>query len=174
MVMTITDILNQWQQYGVFSYLFPFLIIFAVVFAILQKSKILGDPATSKNVTAINAVVAIAVGFLSLLNDSVSTFFATLFPKFGIALAVFLVLLILLGFMNKQGEASWVGWVLGIGVLIWAWSQWEDVFSTSFDIKQFFQDYFWGIILIVGLGGLIYWIVKGEQSVAPSSPKKEG
>lgn len=172
MVMTITDILNQWQQYGVFSYLFPFLIIFAVVFAILQKSQILGDHTKSKNVTAINAVVAIAIGFLSLLNDYVSTFFATIFPRFGIAIVIFLVLLILIGFLGKgkTDGMGWVGWVLGIGVLIWAWSEWGNVFSAGFDVYQFFQDYFWGIILLLGLGGLVYWIVKGES--APTAPTK--
>lgn len=164
MAITITEVLNQWADYGVFSYVFPFLILFAVIFAILQKSKIFGDPAAVKNVTAINAVVAISIGFLALLNDAVSTFFAALFPKFGIALAIFLVLLILVAFGGgKTDTMSWVGWVLGIGVLIWAWSQWNYVFASDFGINQFFQDYFWGILLLAGIGGLIYWITKGSK-----------
>jgi len=164
MAITITEVLNQWAEYGVFSYVFPFLIIFALVFAILQKSMIFGDPAKAKNVTAINAVVAISIGFLALLNDAVSTFFATLFPKFGIALAIFLILLILVAFGGgKTDKMGWVGWVLGIGVLIWAWSQWNYVFASGFDIAQFFQDYFWGLALLAGIGFLIYWITKGGQ-----------
>jgi hypothetical protein len=164
MAITITEVLNQWADYGVFSYVFPFLILFSVVFAILQKSQIFGDPANVKNVAAINAVVAISIGFLALLNDAVSTFFATLFPKFGIALAIFLVLLILVAFGGGDTKKmGWVGWVLGVGILIWAWSQWSYVFDSGFGMTQFLQDYFWGIVLMLGIGALIYWVVKGSK-----------
>lgn len=163
MSSTIADVLNQWYAFGVFKYVFPFLIIFALVFAILQKSKILGDSEKAKNVTAINAVIAIAIGLLSLLNEAVPSFFEVLFPKFGIALAIFLVLLILLAFAGKESQASWVGWVLGVGLILWAWTQWSEIFYVGFDMQQFFDDYFWGIILLVGIGALIYWITKGEK-----------
>ena len=42
MVVSITDVLNTWADLGVFSYVIPFLLIFAVVYAILEKTKILG------------------------------------------------------------------------------------------------------------------------------------
>lgn len=163
----ITEILNMWANWGIFSYLFPFLIIFSIVFAILQKTKLFGDSKDQKNINGINAIVAISVAFLSLLNDYVSTFFEAIFPKFGIALAIFLVLLILVGFFyksDKEGNKSlsWIGWVLGIGVVIWAWSEWGDMFGGGFEFTYFLEEYFWGIILLLAIGGLIYWIVKGE------------
>ena len=49
--MTITEILNIWNDLGVFSYVIPFLLIFAIIYAILEKSKILGD---EKAVSAIS------------------------------------------------------------------------------------------------------------------------
>jgi hypothetical protein len=39
MVTTITEVLNIWNDIGVFSYVIPFLLIFAVVFAIMDKTK---------------------------------------------------------------------------------------------------------------------------------------
>ena len=39
---TITNILNTWADLGVFAYVLPFLMIFAVVFGILSKTEILG------------------------------------------------------------------------------------------------------------------------------------
>jgi len=171
MALDITAVLNQWGQWGVFSYLFPFLIIFSIVFAILQKTKLFGDAKQDgqKNVNGINAIIAVSVAFISLLNDYVSTFFATIFPRFGIALAIFLVLLILIGFFIKPdangkypGSISWVGWVLGIGIVLWAWSEWSDIFGGGFEFTSFLNDYFWGLILLVGIGGLIAWIVKGN------------
>lgn len=166
MTFNIGTILDQWASYGVFSYVFPFLIIFAIVFAILQKTKLFGE---GNNVKGINAVISISVGFLALLNNNVSSFFEAIFPRFGVALAIFFVLLVLLGFMGKHEQASWVGWVLGIGVIIWAWTEWGDMFRGGFQFSQFLNDYFWGIILLAGIGALIFWIVKGEES-KPAKP----
>ncbi|MEI7718950.1 MAG: hypothetical protein WCI72_03715 [archaeon] len=167
MVLDITQVLNEWAAQGVFSYLFPFLIIFAVVFAILQKTRLFGDATgtnANKNVAGINAIIAVSIGLLSLLNDQVPTFFAVLFPKFGIALSIFLVLLILLGFVgNGHTKAGWVGWVLGVGVILWAWSEWEDMFGGSFAFTNFLDQYFWGLVLLVAIAGLIYFIVKGDS-----------
>jgi len=86
--MTVTDVLNTWDQYGVFSYVIPFLIIFAVVFGILQKSKIFG---TEEKAKGINAILGLAIGLAALQFDFVSTFFATIFPRFGVGIAILLI-----------------------------------------------------------------------------------
>jgi len=70
MVTTITGVLNVWNNMGVFSYVIPFLLIFAVVFAILKKTGILGD-----DNDGILAIIAVAIGLLSLQFDFVSKFF---------------------------------------------------------------------------------------------------
>ena len=61
--MNIADVLNQWAQMGIFDYAIPFLLLFAVVYAILDNSSILG------NNKGVNAIVALSVGMLSLMND---------------------------------------------------------------------------------------------------------
>ena len=173
--LSITQVLNQWAAEGVFSYLFPFLIIFAMVFAILQKTKLFGDPTAAdnkkSNINGINAIIAVSVAFIALLNDYVATFFASIFPKFGIALAIFLVLLILVGFFyvpatgkEYSGALKFIGWALGIGVVLWAWSDWGDMFGSSWGLTYFFDQYFWGLVLLAGIAGLIYWVVNGEPA----------
>jgi hypothetical protein len=164
-MVNITDILNQWANIGVFSYVFPFLLIFAIVFGLLQNLKIFG--ADEKKTKGINAVIAIALAFMALLNDYVSTFFATIFPRFGIALAIFLVVIILLGFFFRPddkgkwpGAVSWVGWVLALGVVIWAWNNWSDSFLGGFGFGYFDSTTVWSVILVGGLIGLVFWIVK--------------
>jgi hypothetical protein len=58
---TITDALNWFNAFGGFSYLIPFLLIFAVVFALLDRSKILGDN------KPLMGIIAAALGyFLSI------------------------------------------------------------------------------------------------------------
>lgn len=165
--LDITQVLNTWAQYGVFSYVFPFLIIFAVVFAILQKSGLFGvkdkEGKMVENVKGINAIIAVSIALISLLNDYVPTFFAAIFPKFGIILAVGLVLLILIAFTGGDITSKWLGWVLGVVVVIWGWSEWSNLYGTgSWGVTYFLEEYFWGLVLLGAIGGLIYWIVKDK------------
>ncbi len=170
MAFTITDLLNQLDGQGVFSYVLPFLIIFSVVFAILQKTKVFGDPTTQNNVKGINAIIAVAIGLLALLNDIVPTFFATLFPRFGVIIGIFVVVLILIGFFytpgqdGKGGIPKWIGWVLLIVLIVWVLNEWNYMGSSGFwgygSFYTFIQDYLWGILLLGGVGYLIYLMTK--------------
>ena len=164
MAYGLTEILNQMNNLGVFSYAFPFMIVFAIVFGLLQKTKIFGEAAQAKG---INAIIAIGIGAMSLLYDEVPTFFATIFPKFGIGLAVFLVLVISLGFftMGENGEGKekmqWIGWVVGLGVVIWSFNTWGYRFGGNF--SYWMQEYL-PMILVIGLIGWgIYAIVGGGK-----------
>lgn len=162
----ITSVLNQWNQMGVFSYVLPFLLIFSVVFAILSKTKIFEDN------RAVNAVISLAIGLLSLQFDFVSTFFATIFPRFGVGLAVLLVAIILIGIFYPGDEyktLKWVGYVVGIGVIIWAianWGFWND----DLGISWFIQENFWALII---LGAVITAIVLVAKGGSTKSKKAE-
>ena len=165
---TITEVLNIWNDIGVFSYVIPFLLIFAVVFAILDKTKMLSG-AEGEN-RGIIAIIAVAIGLLSLQFDFVSEFFAVVFPRFGVGLALFLVIIIFLGFFYPEdgtdgwsGKVAWVGWVVGIGVFIWALSAW-DQWSSSMGFGGWFVDNVWALI-ILGILVAVIFVAKG--------PKKE-
>ena len=165
MVTTITDVLNTWNDLGVFSYMIPFLLLFAVVFAILEKSKILGEN------KSIMSIVAAAIGLLALQFDFVSEFFAVIFPRFGVGIAIFLVLLIMIGFFfpegNPLGEGSWIGWVVGIGVAIWAISEW-DQWTNYGGFGGWFSENIWAVIVLAIIVVLIIVVGGGR----PSEPEK--
>ncbi|MFQ5531223.1 MAG: hypothetical protein ACE5ES_01265, partial [Candidatus Nanoarchaeia archaeon] len=88
---TIGDLLSVWQQQGFFSYLLPFLLIFALVFGILEQAKLF------KENKAINGIIALVVGLMALQLDFVPIFFSEIFPRLGVGLSFILVLLILAG-----------------------------------------------------------------------------
>jgi hypothetical protein len=171
-MVSITDLLNQANDIGVFSYVLPFLIIFSVVFAILQKSNILGS-----NVKGINAVVAFAIGMMALLNDFVSTFFATIFPRMGVFLAILLVALIFMGFFVDSSSWAgkwWIGFVVGLVVVFWSWENWASYNSYGIFDSYFFQNTeLWGnIFWLAVFGGLIWLVYKttGGSSGAKGHP----
>ena len=162
MAYSITELLNQMNQLGVFSYVLPFMIVFAVIFGILQKTQILGDQNSARGV---NAIIAFSIGGLSLLYDVVPTFFATIFPRFGVGLAVFLVLIIALGFFytDEKGKADglkWVGWLVGVGVVLWAFNEWRWYGGGGSNIGYLFQQYLPLIIVLVLIGGGVAAVLK--------------
>ncbi len=167
MVTTITEVLNIWNQMGVFSYVIPFLLIFAVVFAILKKTKILGD-----DNDGILAIIAVALGLLSLQFDFVSEFYAVIFPRFGVGLSVFLVLLIFLGFFTKADDDDSLGilvpfgFIVALGTVIWSfgsWGQWNNYGGFG----GWFSDNFWAVLVLGVVIGLIAYVIKSGKSRLP-------
>jgi len=41
---TLVDIVSSWREFGVFDFLLPFVIMFSIFYALLNKTKIFGDP----------------------------------------------------------------------------------------------------------------------------------
>ncbi len=108
----IGNLLAQWEQVGVFSYVLPFLLLFALIFGILTRSQIF------KENRAINAVLSLAVSLLALQFDFVPIFFSEIFPRAGVALAVILVFLILAGlFLDPESKVANYG-LLILGVIV--------------------------------------------------------
>src|SRR3989344_4900286 len=121
----IGNILSQWESIGAFDYLLPFLLIFAVVFAILNKTKVLGEQ------TGIHVIISLAIGLLALQGGFVQRFFKPLFPRFAMALAILLVLIILVYLFINPGEQK--NWNYGFGGLA--------AIAAIIAVSNAFQDY---------------------------------
>ena len=84
-----------------FSAIFPVILVFAVVLAILQKTKALGES------MQINAMVAIVASFMVLLSQTVIDIINYMIPWFAITI-IFLVMLILIFQMFRMGEKNFL------------------------------------------------------------------
>lgn len=137
-------LLQLWETQGLFSVFLPFLLIFAITFAVLSKSKILGGR------SGIDIIVALCIGLLALQQEFLRRFFAELFPRLGMGIGVLIALLILVGlFMTGQGEQTWmiilgsIAFIVFLVVVIstqggfswgaWGWwSQWGNLVIWGF------------------------------------------
>ena len=155
--------------------LLPFLLVFTIIFAILQKSKILGDGKKNYNVIlslviALLVVVPHVTGTYPADADVVSIMNNAL-PNVSIVIVAIVMLLILIGILG--GEAKWMGgslsgWIAVIAFLIilfifgkaagwWlAWPSWlwwlEDPDTQAL------------IIIILVFGIIIWWVTKEPKS----------
>lgn len=114
---SLGNLFSDWEAIGVFDYMLPFLLIFALIFGILSKLNLFGE--SNKK---ISGIISLAVGLMALRFDVVPIFFADIFPRLGIALAAVLVFIILLGLFgdkNNRGLLNTLMWVsFGVAVLI--------------------------------------------------------
>jgi len=165
---TITEVLNQWAEAGVFAYLLPFLFIFAVVFGILNKTKVLGE---SKGV---QATIALSLGLLALQFDYVSNFFSIFLPYAGVGIAVLLIGVVLMGLMyDEKSDNNWVRIVFfGLGVLIFLVVVVTTISDVSFFGGTRFSDSWPAITAAIVLLLLISFVIWGGGKKGLTTPDK--
>lgn len=144
---TAGNFLFQLEQQGVFAYVLPFLMIFAITYGILDKTGIFSQ-------NGINVILSLAVGLMALQMNFVSYFFREIFPRMGIMLSIILVLIILLGlffdFKNKTVKVI-LGGAIAIGVIV--------ILFQSFNVFSWIG-YGWS-----GSGTFRYWFERNGMAL---------
>jgi hypothetical protein len=130
----IGDLLTKWEAAGFFSYLLPFLLIFALVFGILTKVNVFKDN------KVVNGIISLAVALMSLQFSFVPDFFAQVFPRLGVGLAVILGILILVGLFvdTKSNAINYV--LLGIGIITFGMVLIQSAGAVGWQSGQWWQD----------------------------------
>lgn len=155
----------EWQQLGVFTVLLPFLLVFAIVYAILEKIELF------KN-RGVNMLIALAIGFFAISNATVSTFFMYLFSNLAWGIAILIAVVVLVGLAIKPGEQTWktIFIILGIIILLVILSK-----PTPFGVSGFraiFGDnfYYWVqqnmpslILAIIVIIALVAVVIAGKK-----------
>jgi len=158
---SIGDVLNNWADYGVFDFVLPFLLIFALVFGILDRMALFKDN------KPVNGIIALTVALMSLQFGLVSVFFAEIFPRLGVGLAILLLVIILAAFFMDptKGLFRWI--LVGIGAIIVI----VILVNTSGTLgwtSGYWWSENWGVIVL----GIFLVIVIGTI-VGSSNPNKE-
>jgi hypothetical protein len=161
--MGLGELFAQWEAVGIFAYALPFLLIFALIFGILSKINIFGTKDDPNK--GVNVIISLAIAFMALQFNIVSTFFADLFPRFGIALSVILVIMIAMGFLmdfeNKNVKWIFTGISL-IAVIVVLWVPLSGL-GFGFGNTGFFRENFGLIFFAVLVIGVIIWAIRGGK-----------
>jgi hypothetical protein len=104
------DMVAQWQQLGFYDVLLPFLLIFTISFAVLQKVKIFGE---SKGVKNINLVISLIIGLLFLQNQYLIFILQRFLPNVSIVIVWALMFLLVLGLFSGE-QKGWSGGALKV------------------------------------------------------------
>lgn len=142
-----------------------FVLVYVVTFAILQKTKILGD-----KVHQINSLVALVIAFIFVSFSSISQIVQKIVPWVAVAMTVILLFFLLVGFV--QGDFSSINpkikWavvgvicVFMVGLVLWATGLTEKISSFSFLNNQFFYSL---VVVVLVLAAVIYVVVSSKGS----------
>ncbi len=170
--MVIEDILYFLLQYGVLV----FFLIFAVLFAILQKLKIFGDN------KKINIVISLVIGLLVVAphvlglypyeQDVVRIINEAIPNTVGVIVAIVMALLLIgvMGARFELGEGNGVsGWIaiIAFGIVLYIFGVAANWWYAP-DWLYWLNDYTIAVIITILIFGLIIWFIVKEDDEGPS------
>ncbi len=163
--------IQRLEEWGFYDVLLPFLLVFILVFAILEKIQLFGQQSRK-----FNAVIALVIGLLLVRGGEQAvlvTFINTYLPNVSAVIVVFLGFLILLGMFGVgagafRGGLMIVFVILSVGGGIWALTQateQSDIEVPLLGVELTKEDA--GALVVIGVFLLIV-------AIAFMKPKKRG
>jgi hypothetical protein len=100
------------RDFGLFDVIIPFILVFSIVFAILEKTRIFGVDMTTKNAADVggypqknlNGAVAFVVAMIVVASANVVSVINTALPNIILVMVIAISFLILIGLFWKSGE----------------------------------------------------------------------
>ena len=138
--------------------LIPFLLVFVLVFAVLQKTKILGDGKKQAD-----SLVALALGLILIAVPKARNFITNITPWLAVGLVVILIYLLLFGFVGsdlregikieKWMKTTFAGLAaVFVIVLVLIYSgTWEKIFGGSSATSSWLPNLIFLVVIVVAM-----------------------
>jgi len=153
------DIFSQLEGLGVYEYLLPFLLIFSITFAILEKVKILGED--KKN---INIIVSVILALIFVTQFTLVSTLNSFLPKISLFIIVAIMALILFGIFGAKVHEGLGSIGLAIGAIVSLFAiYWGLSPSLGFEIPFWVQNNF-SVIILVLIIIIVIALVTGSSS----------
>src|SRR3989344_4535790 len=111
MASPFREVIEFFDRIGLFDVVLPFLLVFTIVFAIFEKTKVLGmeeiegKKYTKKN---LNAMASFVIAFLVIASSQLVEIITTVSANSVIVLFLSVLFLLLVGSFYKEGESVYL------------------------------------------------------------------
>ncbi len=97
------------------DYILPFVLVFTLIFAILQKTQLLGDGKKQ-----INAIIGLIIGLILIAFPFARNIIVQLMPFLAVSAVILLVFMLLYGFImgKKEGDVLHKGVKIALGIIL--------------------------------------------------------
>lgn len=183
MAFDLRTMFASWEGMGIFDIVLPFLLVFTIIFAILERVKILGTDKRNLNV-----IVALIIGLLVVRNSYVIGLIHRLLPNISLILVAAIMFLLLVGiFLGKQFSGltgGLLGFIILVSLALVIWSLTSDQLGVSMPdwLSNFFaQADIYSLLAVIGFiiilaliigigrggggGNPLQWIGKGLNEI---------
>ncbi|MEA3429879.1 MAG: hypothetical protein U9R08_01265 [Nanoarchaeota archaeon] len=180
-------IIEFFGRLGVYDVVLPFLLVFSIVFAIFEKTRIFGVDRvgdaeyTKKN---LNAMVAFVIGFLVVASTRLVAVVNNAMANVALLLIVVVCFLLLIGAFFSHKEDVMIGKgpmrtafmiIIGLGVILIFMNALGWLYPFINYIGKYWHTNFVGaILLLVLIVVFMYWVTGGKGSEAGSKKEEKG
>jgi len=182
MVSTFRTIIEFFEDIGIYDVILPFILVFTIVFAILEKTRVLGTedidgkPYPKKN---LNAMIAFVMSFFVIASSEIVELLTTVSSQMVVLLMLSVLFLLLVGsFYKEKPEGFFLenGWQMGftaimfVGIILiflnavkYEGDSWLQIFWDYVSKNGSGGDAVGSIILVVIVIIFIAFIVKDDS-----------
>jgi hypothetical protein len=181
--MVFQEFIAALDAWGVTDVLLPFILVFTIVFATLQKTKILGDEKKNYNVVValvmgLAVVIPHIVGRYPFNFDPVDVINSSL-PQVSIILVAIIMLLLIIGIFGNEIDiagTSLAGWivVLAIIAVLLIFGSAVGWFPLPFWLGFMLDPELQALIVMILVFGVIIWFITKDDSKKEAKEKGLG
>jgi len=150
------------------DYILPFVLVFTLIFAVLQKTQLLGEGKKQ-----IDAIVGMVIGLILIAFPFARNIVVQLMPFLAVSAIILLVFMLLYGFIvgKKEGDVLNTGLkitfgiILGLAlivVILYSAGVWDYVYNFLFEQEAGAQVWI-NVLIILVLVGAVVAVLKGKK-----------
>ena len=181
MAQQFVEVFRMLESYGLTDALLPFLLIFTIMFAMLQKTRILGEGRKDFNI-----VVSLIISLLVVIPHITGTYppgadiveiMNKALPTISIVVIAILMTLLIIGLLG--GEARWMGGSMSAWIALIAFAGVVYIFGASAGWWEDFSIHLWGpdvtaLIIVILVFAIVIWLVTRETAPSEAAARMGG
>jgi len=172
------DGMMQLQDMGVLEVILPFILVFTIVFAVLQKTKILGEDEAKRPRKNFNAVIALVMGLAVVIphvmnsypdpNYDIVKIMNGALPNVAIIVVAILMMLLIIGVFGGEvniAGSSLAGWAVLFSIVatVFVFGSAADWFSMPGWLYFLNDPQLQSLVVVILVFALIIWFITKED-----------
>jgi len=150
-----------------YYYLLPFLLIFTIIFAILEKTLIFGHSGDKKKPkTNINVIFALLVSAIVVIEQTTVELINTYLPGVSLIIVIGIFFMLITAMFSQEGWKGfpfWMGAIIALVAVFWSLS--NSVYGGyTWGFLGIDREVIYTLLVIGAVVGVILAVVKGSRS----------
>lgn len=169
----------QWLvDFGFVDVILPFLLVFTLTYAVLQKTRVLGEE-DNKPKKRLNAMLAFVLGFFAVLATNMLNVVNILLGYLVLLMIVGLLLAVVLGLAGAEGGHTNKLFIALMIILFALFVFYGLARAGIIDEQRFFDTLFWPVVALAVLGTVLYFVLgkkpetRAQQPQRPAQPPRQ-